>query len=152
MIFAGCKCGMKLLLMSSSYTSVRPLGWSTRSPLDRSTLHESASSCSWFLMADLTWSPSLITSNLFDVGENLYEDSLLFGFFLTRKPRTALGLSPKRRTVSSFVHAKEEGNPSNPHISKKYFWPSFSLISGGEELSSFGTQTCSLFMVVAQTR
>ena len=49
------------------------------------------------------------------------EDSLLFNFFLTQKPRIVLGLSPKKRTVSSFVHAKEDGNPPNPHIPKKYF-------------------------------
>ena len=113
-------------------------------------------------MADLIWSPSSITLNLFDIEDgsekdvdgkkNLDEDSLLFDFFLTQKPRTVLGLSPKRRTVSSFVHAKEEGNPPNPHISKKYFWPYFSLVSHGEEFSSFGTQNYDLFMVVVQTR
>ena len=75
---------------------------------------------------------------MLDGGENLDEDSLLFGFFLIQKSRIVLGLSPKRRTVSSFVHAKKEGNPPNPYIPKKYFLSSFSLVSHGEELSSFG--------------
>ena len=47
--------------------------------------------------------------------------TLLFRFFLIQKLRTVLGLSPKRRMVSSFVHAKEERNLPNPHIPKKYF-------------------------------
>ena len=58
---------------------------------------------------------------MLDDGEKLDEDSLLFGFFLTQKSRIVLGLSPKRRTVSSFVHTKEDGNPPNPYIPKKYF-------------------------------
>ena len=89
---------------------------------------------------------------MLDGGENLDEDSFLFGFFLIQKSRTVLGLSPKRRMVSSFIHAKKEENPPNPHISKKCFKPSFSLVSHGKELSFFGTQNYGLFMVVAQTR
>ena len=58
---------------------------------------------------------------MLDGEKNLDKDFLLFDFFFTQKPRTVLGLSPKRRTVSSFVHAKEEGNPSNAYIPKKYF-------------------------------
>ena len=42
------------------------------------------------------------------VEKKLDEDSFLFDFFLTQKSRTVLGLSPERKTVSSFVHAKEE--------------------------------------------
>ena len=63
------------------------------------------------------------------------ENSFTFDFFLIQKPRTVLGLSPERRMVSSFVHAKKDGNPPNPHVSKKYFQSSFSLISHSEKLS-----------------
>ena len=89
---------------------------------------------------------------MLDGEEKSDEDSLLFDFFLTQKTRTVLGLSPKRRMVSSFVHAKEKRNPSNPYIPKKCFWPSFSLISYGEELSSFGIQNYGLFLLVVQIR
>ena len=58
---------------------------------------------------------------MLDGGEKYDEDSLLFGFSLTQNPRTVLGRSPKRRLVSSFVHTKEEGNPSKPHALKNYF-------------------------------
>ena len=89
---------------------------------------------------------------ILDGREKSDEDSLLFGFSLTQKPRIVLGLSLERRMISSFVHAKKEWNPSKAHIPKKYFWPSFSLVSYGENLSSFGAQKYGLFMIVAQTR
>ena len=156
------KHGMKLSLMLSSAQSSGLYGWSTRSPSNWSALCRSASSCSRLLMTDLIWSLSSITSNLSDVedrserilddGEKSNENSLLFHFSLTQNLRTALGRSPERRSVSSFVHIKEEGNPPKPHIPKKNFWPSFSLISHSEKLSSFGIQNCSLFMIVTQTR
>ena len=70
-------------------------------------------------------------SNLFDIEdgsermldgrEKSDEDSLLFDFSLIQNPRIILGHSPERRMVSSFVHAKEEENPPNLHVSKKYF-------------------------------
>ena len=86
---------------------------------------------------------------MLDDGEKLDEDSLLFGFFLTQKPRIVLDLSPKRRMVSSFAHTKDEENLPNPHILKRYFQPSFSLISHSKNLSSFGTQNYGFFFVVA---
>ena len=56
----------------------------------------------------------------------------------SKNPRTILGLSPERRSVSSFVHTKKERNPPKPHAPKKIFGPSFSLISHSEKLSSVG--------------
>ena len=89
---------------------------------------------------------------MLDDGEKLDEDSLLFGFFLTQKPRTVLDLSPKRRMVSSFAHTKDEENLPNPHILKRYFQPSFSLISHSEKFSYFGIKNYDPFMIIAQTR
>ena len=89
---------------------------------------------------------------ILDGGEKLDEDSLLFDFSLIQKLRTVLGLSSKRRTVSSFVHTKEEGNSPNPHIPKRYFRPSFYLISHDEKLFSISAQNYGFFMVVAQTK
>ena len=74
---------------------------------------------------------------MLDGGEKSDENSLLFDFSLTQKPRTVLGLSPERRMISSFVHAKEDGNPSKAHIPKNNFHPTFSLISHSEKLSFF---------------
>ena len=155
MVWSSCWCRAAAQI-SSLY------GWSTRSSSNRSALCESASSHSQLLMADLIWSLPLITSKFFDIEDRLErmldgrekfdEDSFLFDFSLTQNPRIVLGRSLKRRLVSSFVHTKEKGNPPNPHIPMKYFWPYFSLISHGEELSSFGTQNYSLFMVIAQIR
>ena len=65
---------------------------------------------------------------MLDGEEKSDEDSLLFDFLFIQKSRTVLGLSPERRTVSSFVHAKEDGNPPKAHIPKKNFYPTFSLI------------------------
>ena len=89
---------------------------------------------------------------ILDGGEKFDEDSLSFDFSFTQKPRIVLGLSPERRTVSSFVHAKEERKPPKPHASKKDFSPSFSLVSHDKNLSLVGTQNCGLFMIVAQTK
>ena len=89
---------------------------------------------------------------ILDGGEKSDEDSLLFGFSLTQKSRIVLGLSTERRTISSFVHAKDDGNPPKAHIPKKKFLLFFSLVSHGARLSLFGAQNCSSFMVVAQTR
>ena len=89
---------------------------------------------------------------MLDGGDNSNEDSLLYSFSLTQNLRTVLGCSPEKRSISSFVHAKEEGKPPNPHVSKSYFQPSFSLISHGEKLSFLGTQNYDLFMIVTQTR
>ena len=82
---------------------------------------------------------------MLDGEEKSNEDSLLFDFFFIQKPRTVLGLSPERRTVSSFVHAKEEGNPLKAHIPKKDFHSSFSLVSHSESLSIFYTQNYGFF-------
>ena len=89
---------------------------------------------------------------ILDREENLDKDSLLFGFFLIQKSRIVLGLSPKRRTVSSFVNSMDERKPPKPHTPKKNFCPSFSLISHSEKLSLVGTQNYGLFMVVTQTK
>ena len=104
----------------------------------------------------------MIISDLFDIEDESKEnagwwrkgseDSLLFDFFFTQNKRIVLGLSPERRTVSSFVHANEERKPSKPHAPKKDFGLSFSLIFHDEKLSLVGTQNYDLFMVVAQTR
>ena len=72
---------------------------------------------------------------MLDGGEKLDENSLLFDFFLFQKSKIVLGLSPEKRTVSSFVHAKEEWNPPKAHIPKKDFFPTFSLVSHDEKLS-----------------
>ena len=113
-------------------------------------------------MADLIWSLSLITSNIFgvengseeDVGwwRKIEEDTLLFSFSSPRNPRIVLGLSPERRSISSFVHAKKNRTPPKPHTPKKVFSLSFPLISYGEKLSLVGRQKGSLFMVVVQNR
>ena len=58
---------------------------------------------------------------ILDGREKSNEDSLLFDFSLTQNPRIVLDLSPKRRSISSFVHTKEEGNPYKAHAPKKYF-------------------------------
>ena len=125
------KHGMKLSLIRSNCTSIRPLQMIYTKSSDRSTLCGNASSHSRLLMVNLICSLPSITSDLFDVedrsrgmldsGEKYDEDSLFFDFSLTQNPRIVLGHSPKRRSISSFVHAKEEGNPPKPHTPKKYF-------------------------------
>ena len=75
------------------------------------------------------------SEGMLDGGKKSNEDSLLFSFSLTQNPRTVLGRSPKRRSVSSFIHAKEKRNPPKTHTPKKYFRLSFSLVSHGEKLS-----------------
>ena len=80
------------------------------------------------------------------------KDTLLFSFPSPRNLRTVLGLSTERRSVSSFVHAKEDRSPPKPYALKKVFSLSFPLVSHGENLSLVGAQKSSLFMVVAQNR
>ena len=89
---------------------------------------------------------------MLDGGEKIDENFLFFDFSLTQKPRIILGLSPKRRMVSSFAHAKEERKPPKHYAPKKNFGPFFSLISHGEKLSIVGTQNYGLFMIVTQTK
>ena len=89
---------------------------------------------------------------MLDGGGKIDEDTLLFDFFLPKNPKIVLGLSPKKRSVSSFVHAKEDRSPPKPHTPKKIFGLSFPLAPHSEKLSSVGIQNYSLFMIVAQTR
>ena len=73
-------------------------------------------------------------------------------FLSPRNPRIVLGLSPKRTSIFSFVHAKEDRSPPKPHTPRKVFGPSFPLVSHNESLRLVGTQKCELFMIVAQIR
>ena len=86
------------------------------------------------------------------VEKNLMKTLFSLIFPSSKNPRTVLGLSPERRSVSSFVHAKKNRCPPKPHTPKKIFGPSFSLVSHSEKLSLFGAQNYSFFMVVVQTR
>ena len=62
---------------------------------------------------------------MLDGEENSDEDSLLYSFSLIQNLRTVLVCSPEKRSVSFFVHTKEEGNPPKPHVPKKHFDPLF---------------------------
>ena len=86
------------------------------------------------------------------VEKNLMKTLFSLIFFSPKNPRTVLGLSPERRLVSSFVHAKEDKSSPKPHTSKKVFGPSFALVSHSKKFSLVGEQNYGLFMVVAQTR
>ena len=82
-------------------------------------------------MVDLILSLPSITLDIFYVEDGLErilddreksdEESLLFDFSLIQNLRTVLSCSLERRSVCSFVHAKEEGNPPKPHTPKKNF-------------------------------
>ena len=72
---------------------------------------------------------------ILDGEKKLDKNSLLFDFFLIQKPRIVPGLSPDKRMVSSFVHAKEEWNTPKAHTPKKDFHLTFSLVSHREKLS-----------------
>ena len=85
---------------------------------------------------------------ILDGREKKDEDTLLFDFFSPRNPRTVLGLSLERRSVSSFVHTKEDRSPPKPYTSRKVFSPSFPQQSHGENFRYFGTKKIRLFMVV----
>ena len=86
------------------------------------------------------------------VKKNLMKTLFSLIFFSSKNLRTVLSLSPDRRLISSFVHAKEDRSPSKPHTLKNTFGLSFLLVSHDEKLSSVGAQNCGLFIVVAQNR
>ena len=86
------------------------------------------------------------------VEKNLIKTLFSLVFLSPKNLRTVLGLSPKRRSVSSFVHAKKDRSPPKPHTLRKVFSSSFPLVSHDESLRLVGTQKHELFMIVAQIR
>ena len=55
------------------------------------------------------------------VEKNLMKTLFSLVFSSPKNPRTILGVSPERRSVSSFVHDKEDRSPPKPHAPKKGF-------------------------------
>ena len=72
--------------------------------------------------------------------------------FSPRNFRTILGLSLKRRQISSFAHAKMVETHPKPHAPRRMFGPSFSLVSHGKNQRLGGAHKHKLFMIVGIIR